>query len=64
MSGLLKKNNLEKLIVKDWKNISIKKIIKIKNDKLVKKNLIKMKNNYIKYHGKENLIKEFLRIIK
>lgn len=64
MSGELKRNNLEKLIVKDWNNISIQKIIKIKNDKLVRKNLIKMKNNYNKLHGKENLIKEFLRIIK
>ena len=64
MSRELKKNNLEKLIVKDWNNISIQKIIKIKNDKLVRKNLIKMKNNYNKLHGKENLIKEFLRIVK
>ena len=64
MSGELKRNNLEKLIVKDWNNISIQKIIKIKNDKLVRKNLIKMKNKYNKLHGKENLIKEFLRIVK
>jgi hypothetical protein len=48
----------------DWSKKSIEQIINIKNDKLVRKKLINLKNKYIKLHSKKNLIKEFLKIIK
>jgi hypothetical protein len=63
MSEDLKKNNLEKLIVKDWSNITVQDFINIKNDKLIRKKLIKMKKNYVKMHSKENFINKFLKII-
>jgi hypothetical protein len=63
MSEDLKKNNLEKLIVKDWSNITVQDFINIKNDKLIRKKLIKMKKNYVNMHSKENFINKFLKII-
>ena len=63
MSEELKKYNLQKLVVKDWSNITVQDFINIKNDKLIKKKLLKMKKNYVKMHSKENFINKFLKII-
>jgi len=64
MAKELKKNNLEQLIVKNWSNMSIQYFINIKNDKSIKRKLLKMKTNYIKINSKENFINKFIEIIE
>ena len=64
MAKELKKNNLEQLIVKNWSNMSIQYFINIKNDKSIKRKLLKMKTNYIKINSEENFINKFIEIIE
>ena len=63
MSEDLKKYHLKELIVKDWNNVSVKYLINIKNNKLIKKKLMKMKLSYAKIHSKNNFINQFSRLL-
>ena len=63
MSEDLKKYNLKELIVNDWNNVSVKYLINIKNNKLIKKKLMKMKLSYAKIHSKNNFINQFSRLL-
>jgi hypothetical protein len=63
MSEDLKKYHLKELIVNDWNNVSVKYLINIKNNKLIKKKLMKMKLSYAKIHSKNNFINQFSRLL-
>ena len=51
MSKDLKKFNLSDMIVKNWKNLNIKKIFAVINNKVSNKNLLKFSNYYKKING-------------
>jgi hypothetical protein len=63
MSEDLKKYHLKELIVNDWNDVSVKYLINIKNNKLIKKKLMKMKLSYAKIHSKNNFINQFSRLL-
>jgi hypothetical protein len=64
MAEELKKNNLEELIVKNWSNKTVQDFLNIKNNKLIKKKLIRMSSYYARINTKKNFINKFLKIIE
>ena len=56
MSSELKNFKLEKLVVKDWNNFNLYNFINKLDIKYVKKRLLLMRNNYLKFHNEKNFI--------